>query len=476
MSLLSRAIALLLVFLVHEALCAVTIQDFFSDFRNASDRFIQQRSVFTSQMTDLYYPEAIPCYCAGAGGHSDRFVLKGEAPEGFCTWSPYRWPGLFNQYLMEYIMLRKWNKRNDWKPSSGADVVVVPSYLHHYVWKHSHTKDWGRVTKVCAQTDGLRSYWSKIVEKYYNPKEEKHPWIVVHYSYAWDTWNDRFLRTLYEQPADFVNRVIISSLDGSNLPILLKKRLSAINSLAKPTLMSMPYPTGVLRPADFTQSTEVYNASRVRPLHVSFEGMFRNLRRLSLVRSWIYKEAYEIQTKFEVRRGTHRALAVVNTNYLNKERQNAILRDFRLWEVVTNSDFCLEPDGDTPTRSHLFVAVQAGCIPVLFDHSSDKFYSGEKATEWPFRFAPEPYRLNYEDFCVVYNADEVAKGKVDVFTELVEMPVKQPVRFAELRKGLVKAGRWLTFLYRAEQAAESCPEGVCDAFGAYLSVLDKIIL
>ena len=387
-------------FLPPFALSEVTIQDFFWEFRNDSDRFIEQRSVFTSKMTDLYYPEAIPCYCAGAGGNSDAFIPKGEAPQDFCTWSPYRWPGLFNQYLMEYIMLRKWNNRKDWKPSSGAEVVVVPSYLHHYVWKHAHTKDWGRVRKVCGQVNELRRYWSKIFEKYHNPEKGKQPWIVVHYSYAWDTWNDKFLRTLYEQPADFVNRVVISSLDGSNLPNLLKQRLGAINGVARPTLMAMPYPTGILRPIDFTKNTSRYDASRIRPLHVSFEGMFRNIRRLSRVRSWIYKEAYAIQTKFEVRRGTHRALAVLNTDFKNKDRQNAILKNFRVWEVVANSNFCLEPDGDTPTRSHLFVAVQAGCIPVLFDHSSDTYYSGERATEWPFRFAPEPYRLNYEEFCV----------------------------------------------------------------------------
>ena len=190
LSLLCRAIALLVVFLVHEALCTVTIQDFFSDFRNASDRFIEQRSVFTSQMTDLYYPEAIPCYCAGAGGHSDRFVLKGEAPEGFCTWSPYRWPGLFNQYLMEYIMLRKWNKSKDWKPRLAqmwwwCRVICITTCGNIL------TKDWGRVTKVCAQTDGLRSYWSKIVDKYYNPKEEKHRDRGA-LQLCVDTWNDRF--------------------------------------------------------------------------------------------------------------------------------------------------------------------------------------------------------------------------------------------------------------------------------------------
>ena len=77
---------------------------------------------------------------------------------------------------------------------------------------------------------------------------------------------------------------------------------------------------------------------------------------------------------------------------------------------------------------------------------------------------------------MVYDANEVSKGKVDVFTELVEMPSKDPARFARLRKGLVRAGRWLTYLYKAERNSTNCAEGVCDAFGAYLGVLDKIIL
>ena len=38
---------------------------------------------------------------------------------------------------------------------------------------------------------------------------------------------------------------------------------------------------------------------------------------------------------------------------------------------AANADFCLEPAGDTPTRSHLYLSVLNGCIPVIFDHVSD---------------------------------------------------------------------------------------------------------
>ena len=36
--------------------------------------------------------------------------------------------------------------------------------------------------------------------------------------------------------------------------------------------------------------------------------------------------------------------------------------------IAAHADFCLEPSGDTPTRSHLYLAVLSGCIPVIFEH------------------------------------------------------------------------------------------------------------
>ena len=43
-----------------------------------------------------------------------------------------------------------------------------------------------------------------------------------------------------------------------------------------------------------------------------------------------------------------------------------------VYQMVTNTDFCLEPAGDTPTRSHFYLAVLAGCIPVIFDFDRGK--------------------------------------------------------------------------------------------------------
>jgi hypothetical protein len=116
---------------------------------------------------------------------------------------------------------------------------------------------------------------------------------------------------------------------------------------------------------------------------------------------------------------------------------------------MLHSNFCLEPAGDTPTRSHLYTAMLCGCIPVIFDHEPDtdqhpeSFYrphadgrtgggagasaaganadgagadrallSAAQATAgWAFRHTPLPFRLNYSEFAVVYNAADVISGK-----------------------------------------------------------------
>ena len=55
------------------------------------------------------------------------------------------------------------------------------------------------------------------------------------------------------------------------------------------------------------------------------------------------------------------------------------------YKRVLNTDFCLEVSGDTPTRSHFYLAVLAGCIPVIFDFN-DKARKprGSHIFEYPY--------------------------------------------------------------------------------------------
>ena len=85
--------------------------------------------------------------------------------------------------------------------------------------------------------------------------------------------NRHFLNMLMEQPKGFVEKVIIFA-DGPNLS--LKQKLPySVCPKATPTLLALPYTTGVLRTVDWTQSTSAYESNRVRPFHILFDGMWR---------------------------------------------------------------------------------------------------------------------------------------------------------------------------------------------------------
>jgi hypothetical protein len=483
-------------------LTSVIVSEYFPEIYNATDEFLGQRSVLDARFSDIYYPPTLPTFCsskefASNSTRGELFVMPGEAPSNFCTWSPYRKPGLFNQFMLESVMLRSWVK-STWTPASGADVVVVPSYLHHYVWTFQATKRWDDIMTVCSDKDKLREYWRTVQAKYHKPEEGYMPWIITHYSYAWDAWNRYFLLTLAEQPKQFVERVIIMSLDGSNLPLNTKIAMHRLCPKASPTLLSLPYTTGVLRTADWMKPdarSHYAGASKIRPFHILFDGTWKNMRRYSSIRKWIRRVGKSMHDSHQTRQAKFRTLLVPKIEFPDRVRQNYIISHYRLWEVAVNSDFCLEPDGDTPTRSHLFVAVQAGCIPVIFDHASDGNYSATLPTEWPFRFTEEPYRLDYTKFAMVYDSNKVLSGEIDVFKELIDMPTKQPERFASLRRELVKASKWLTYtfpevmagnkekadtrmkLFDPDYDPDACPiPGVCDTFSAMQGALSAVVV
>lgn len=503
-------LVLLLGYPQHASSGSVEVADFLSLFRNESDPYIDQRSVYTSKFSDIYYPPESPTFCAGAGYYDNQFIKEGDAPHEFCTWSPYKKAGLFNQFLAEFVMLRSWTK-SIWTPSSGADVVVIPSYLHHYIWKYRDTKMWDILKQAAWNKESIGLYWKELMAKYYHPERKYTPWIVIHYGYAWDAWNRHFLYSLVDQPNGFVERVIILSLDGSNLSLKQKLHIHSVSPKATPTLLALPYTTGVLRTVDWSKSTSSYDSNRVRPFHILFDGLWQNLRRQSSVRAWIKKQGQQHREDMHLRIAKKRTLLAPKVDYPDRAKQNTRIREYKLWDLAVNTDFCFEPDGDTPTRSHFYVAVQAGCIPVLFDHAGGGNFSATLKTDWPFRTTASPYQLEYEKFSVVYDAREVVGGRVDVFKELMEMPTTQPERFQALRRELVVASKWLTYTFpevlelssdsqwdsggggsgggeglvgwreftrdrTVSQRKGACPvPGVCDAFTAIQGVLDTII-
>mmetsp|Transcript_8049 Transcript_8049/g.18976 ORF Transcript_8049/g.18976 Transcript_8049/m.18976 type:complete len:336 (-) Transcript_8049:73-1080(-) len=158
-------------------------------------------------------------------------------------------------------------------------------------------------------------------------------------------------------------------------------------------------------------------------------------------------------------------------------------RRTHMYAQAAHAVFCVEPSGDTLTRSHLYVAIQAGCVPVIFDgvHKlfADSNYSD--ATWWPWRAPPQGKRLarsgdeqvmrrfgggvDYRRFAVVLGAQDLAAGTwVEELRTLV-----QSGRVRHLQLELDKVAHLFTY------ARGPCTGAlrVCDAFAQFLAFVGR---
>lgn len=91
-------------------------------------------------------------------------------------------------------------------------------------------------------------------------------------------------------------------------------------------------------------------------------------------------------------------------------------------KLFMESEFCLQPPGDSPTRKSMFDALIVGCIPVVFDPLTAHYqYS------WHF---PE----DHKKYSVFIEQEEVKMSKVNVIKELVKIPLKKR---EEMRKYII---------------------------------------
>jgi len=140
-----------------------------------------------------------------------------------------------------------------------------------------------------------------------------------------------------------------------------------------------------------------------------------------------------------------------------------------MWEYLVSSTFCLEPAGDTLTRSHLYAALLSGCVPVILDGGVKDFDNSEP-TWWAWRGSSggdgggggggdgerksddkgnaedgggsRLNELRYRDFAVVVNASAVRSGERDLIQELLSMP---PDRLLALRRNVDKAAQVMRY-------------------------------
>ncbi|KAL2899064.1 Xyloglucan-specific galacturonosyltransferase 1 [Bienertia sinuspersici] len=91
-------------------------------------------------------------------------------------------------------------------------------------------------------------------------------------------------------------------------------------------------------------------------------------------------------------------------------------------ELFVESEFCLQPDGDSPTRKSLFDSLVAGCIPVVFDPFTAHY-------QYPWHL-PE----DHTKYSVFIDQEEVRMSEVNVVEKLVKIPFKQR---QEMRKYII---------------------------------------
>ncbi|KAL0920820.1 hypothetical protein M5K25_009990 [Dendrobium thyrsiflorum] len=86
------------------------------------------------------------------------------------------------------------------------------------------------------------------------------------------------------------------------------------------------------------------------------------------------------------------------------------------------SEFCLQPPGDSPTRKSVFDGLVAGCIPVIFNPFTAYY-------QYPWHL-PE----DYQKYSVYVDEEEVRTGKVDVMERLRAV---EPDKRKEMRRYII---------------------------------------
>lgn len=487
----------------------VYVQDFMPNFPVSPPPKLADLNV---TMAALYgYP-----VCPG----KKTFVNKVEdAPPNFCRYSngqiSMSMEGKrhddFDQYAMERIMLAKWLEsplrcqEHVWC-KEHADIVVVPSLALHemvhrgFVWHISaNLTDHGKLGK------GAAAYWTALRKMFHSPETGRTPLIVMHSAFAWD-WpgHNQMLHALAKEPKDFVQRVVIATT-GSNLKpeerALFRKdwtdsgisllrhrseqrRLNGVVSDGGPILLTVPYPTALLNEVRFTESSGAYNADRKRPIRVS---LFASATKDGKGSNWVRQLLLE-RVASKPHSEHHSKVSMICDDSTKDEEDGmcGLSRDSNanMWTITSNSAFCVEPPGDTLCRSHFYVSLLSGCIPVVVDGGHDRFNSSTP-TWWAWRGNSQDVALpstfsdelrsalvDYNEHFVVISADEARNGK-DHIQQLVEMPEKEPERFRRLRENVDRVAPLMRYSYNkcSSYPLSEHPFSCKDAFAVFQSIV-----
>ena len=119
--------------------------------------------------------------------------------------------------------------------------------------------------------------------------------------------------------------------------------------------MTLPYPVGITSVANFSASEGGYSPPARRRVALMLNGRSRTGLRKRLRDLFEQGGGYVDEYRSNICTPGHLA-------------KDCYVNSSNVYVQALNSEFCLEPSSDTPTRSHLYLAVLCGCIPVIFDY------------------------------------------------------------------------------------------------------------
>jgi hypothetical protein len=148
-----------------------------------------------------------------------------------------------------------------------------------------------------------------------------------------------------------------------------------------PLIISLPYSTGIARAVDWTLPTAAYarpgSARKAAILFAAWPGHGRlgaQFARILLSQQLLARHA---SCKHDT------SVCTVCTPPLPAAACAPPRKGHDVFSSAARSVFCIEPPGDSPERSHFFVAALAGCVPVRV-HGGHKEYDETKPAYWPW--------------------------------------------------------------------------------------------
>ena len=365
------------------------------------------------------------------------------------------------------------------RDAERAEVVIVPSALAHcrhpLGWKR-HA--WWNPAMVDGRVDVHDAYWSALQQRdalraaaRAARNQTREQAMLIHYDGTWQMdYGLAMLGALARQPASFVRRLIIASIEDPLQVEVHARRFAAPH--ASPTFVSVPFAILVRDVVHAAPLAAVATraARDARPIallftgrpHGSFDGsrqaVYEQLRRMGAlcVHGHDGRVSCALCAPPRASDGCRDAFDALR---LQRYHDPSAFGALKVLGLASRSVFCIEPTSDTLVRSHTYAAMLAGCVPVLFD---TELPFGEvrarHVTEWAWRVGPSHAPiLNYSRFAVVDAAMPFVRGeRAGLLPSLVRLasdPVERPRLHALQRRLACEAAPLMRYAAPAEARA-----------------------